>query len=102
MLHQPGTRHYTMLTVKILRSLLRPAAISLFIIASTAGIGIASTPDSGQLPDREQQRVNDVRHSYEIKVIDRLLEQFHYKEFHLNDALSENILDNLKVTRYSD
>ena len=83
-----------MLTVKKLRSLFRLVTISWLVIASTVGTGIASTPDSSQHLNPEQQRVNDVRHSYEIKVIDRLLEQFHYKDYHLDDALSESILNN--------
>lgn len=82
------------LTVKTLRSLFRLVTISWLVIASTAGNGIASTPDSSQHLNSDQQRANDVRHSYEIKVIDRLLEQFHYKDYHLDDALSESILNN--------
>lgn len=42
----------------------------------------------------EEQRLNDVRHSYEMKVVDRLLEQFHYKDYYLDDALSHSILNN--------
>jgi len=83
-----------MLHAKYLRSISWHAAIAFLILGSTSGNGFARTPDSSQPLDPEQQRVNDVRHSYEIKVIDRLLEQFHYKEYRLDDTLSETILDN--------
>jgi len=83
-----------MLTIKRLSLLIRRAAITLLLIGSTFNNGLAKTATDFQPLAQEQQRLNDVRHSYEIKVIDRLLEQFHYKEFHLDDALSETILDN--------
>jgi carboxyl-terminal processing protease len=83
-----------MLTIKKSPLLIRCAAITLLLIGSTSSNGFAKTANNAQPVDQEQQRLNDVRHSYEIKVIDRLLEQFHYKEFHLDDVLSETILDN--------
>ncbi len=83
-----------MLSVKNLRSLIRPLAISILVIASTTGVGAARSLDASHIVDLEQQRIDDVRHSYEIKVIDRLLAQYHYKDFHLDDALSVSILNN--------
>ena len=82
------------LTIKILSLLIRRTAIPILLIGITFSNGFAKTAGDVQSVDQKQQRLNDVRHSYEIKVIDRLLEQFHYKEYHLDDALSETILDN--------
>jgi len=83
-----------MLPVNTLLSLTRHTVVSLLVLSCTFSAGQANAPDEFQPLDPEQQRANDVRHSYEIKVIDRLLEQFHYKDYHLDDTLSETILDN--------
>jgi len=82
------------LSVTFLHSLIKRTAIYLLVIGSVISGSFAQTSDNTQSLSPEQQRANDVRHSYEIKVIDRLLEQFHYKEFHLDDSLSQTILDN--------
>jgi carboxyl-terminal processing protease len=89
-----GTFSNIMSPVKLSFSPLWRTAISLFVIASVSSGGYALTSDGNQALNAEEQRANDVRHSYEIKVIDRLLEQFHYKDYHLDDELSQTILDN--------
>ncbi len=67
-------------------------ALALLACIGLSGITLATTGESVLTAD--EQRNNDVRHSYEIKVIDRLLEQFHYKEYRLDDELSRTILNN--------
>lgn len=72
---------------------------SAILLVTFAWIGIpgivqATTATGEGSASADEQRNNDVRHSYEIKVIDRLLEQFHYKDYHLDDELSKTILDN--------
>ena len=54
---------------------------------STGDTAIASTGSTVELSSEEVER-----HSYEIKVINELLEQFHYKEYTLNDKFSQKIL----------
>lgn len=72
----------------------------LLAFAFTSTISCASTSQDAQESQKtdavtsEEQRLNDVRHSYEMKVVDRLLEQFHYKDYFLDDTLSHAILDN--------
>ena len=83
-----------MLSIKVKLTLLQRIATSVLCMGAIACGNPALADDSSTTLNAEEQRANDVRHSYEIKVIDRLLEQFHYKEFHLDDALSETILDN--------
>lgn len=66
--------------------------------AITLSIAVGSKTFAQNSPTKqystEEQQANDSRHSYEIKVIDRLLERFHYKEFLLDDTLSQSILNN--------
>lgn len=80
----------------LIRRFTAPIPGLLLGISLIAGVTpvMASTTQSTQTLDPEQQRLNDVRHSYEIKVIDRLLEQFHYKDYVLDDNLSRAILEN--------
>ena len=65
-----------------------------FVFSSTISCASTTQGTEADADIAEQQRLNDVRHSYEIKVVDRLLEQFHYKDYYLNDTLSQAILDN--------
>ncbi len=73
----------------------RFSIIGLFTLALTCTTSLALTSSNFEHAKKQEARnPDDVRHSYEIKVIDRLLERFHYKDFHLNDELSQAILDN--------
>lgn len=67
-------------------------ALALLACLGLSGSTLATTGVSSLSAD--QQQIDDIRHSYEIKVIDRLLEQFHYKEYRLDDELSKQILEN--------
>ena len=82
--------HFIRLTHRVIKKAAIALAACAWIVTS-ASIP-ASTGEASISPD--EQHDNDVRHSYEIKVIDRLLEQFHYKDYYLNDELSKTILDN--------
>jgi len=92
----PSAQHINQSIPALLRRIAAPLSGLLLGISMIAAIApvIASTDQSIQTPDSEQQRLNDIRHSYEIKVIDRLLEQFHYKDYLLDDNLSRLILEN--------
>lgn len=81
-------------SVKYSPSVISRIAISLFAFVSITHSVYALTPNENHVPDAEEQRLNDIRHSYEIRVIDRLLEQFHYKDYRLDDTLSQTILNN--------
>ena len=73
----------------------RYGLVGLFGLALACSTALALTSSNFEHAkiDRDKNP-NDARHSYEIKVIDRLLERFHYKDFHLDDELSQAILDN--------
>ena len=60
-------------------SIYHRALVCGLLLCLIPGLSTALTSTDRQSPSAEQQRANDVRHSYEIMVIDRLLEQFHYK-----------------------
>ncbi len=77
---------YSHLTIRFIISLLG-------LLLSSHAV-YALSPKHQEPESAETQRLNDVRHSYEIKVIDRLLEQFHYKDYFLDDELSKSILEN--------
>ncbi len=66
----------------------RTQAIALIAILLTLSVSFALTSED------TKQSADDARHSYEIKVIDRLLERFHYKQYRLDDELSQHILNN--------
>ncbi len=68
-------------------------AFAMVIIAHIA-LADDPLPTAEALSNKETQIADDSRHSYEIKVINRLLERFHYKDYQLDDLLSQSILDN--------
>ena len=65
-------------------------AVMLTLSASFA----LTSSENASSNDDAVKRANDARHSYEIRVIDRLLERFHYKHYRLDDELSKHILEN--------
>ena len=63
----------------------------------------AKTKQEVELTDAEQQQVSAERHGHEIRLIDRLLERYHYRDFVLDDSfsveLTNNYIDNLDPGR---
>ena len=71
-----------------------PGAVSGATPQKIAKLSLETTSQAKSSTTIEDIESADLRHSYEIKVIDRLLERFHYKDFLLNDDLSQQILAN--------